>query len=598
MKEFNYYPIKVNKNRQNSPFSLIDIIKIKDFNKHLYIKKILKSLEKEKNQKSNHSNHSNRNNTSSKKEIKNSINYNINYNYTERNNKKEYSNNLINDHSMFLRVNRNEKINYDLQKNKLINNSYSTFNLYVQKNNNNNNLSKLSDYIIKPYKKKTLIMNPYPYKNRIKIKNIKLDLSTPEINHNSNTYTDRTFYKIKKNNVNEDDNFIINLKKAYKENKFVKTIEKKHEKIFDLNDPLKSILKKKENYYKKSNINSKIKNINLSQVKKKIAGKKNMRKNILRRSLTPDKLLNINYQKRLAQALILLLEKYYKIYLLKIKYFFLNILKKFVGIKKIVIKNKTRNKNNSSIYSFYPTEIKEENNDESKNHNSNNFFLTKYGSRKEQILMHQLKNRNDSDLYNTNKSELYRNWSELNKMKEIIERRKKSQSKSQSKSPKKINELKKNENQKLIYQNKKLIYNKSSRNIIKNKKVNISGGYQNCHYYDYNGKIVIVKKISTKDKKINIDIKYMDCMNFKEKKKFRTLKISKDFTIDLIRQSSNKKLIIQRLGNKYFNNKISNKGELNNKNNLGLIKEVEEKSNYEDKNQSKNSNEEINYNYF
>lgn len=87
-------------------------------------------------------------------------------------------------------------------------------------------------------------------------------------------------------------------------------------------------------------------------------------------------------------------------------------------------------------------------------------------------------------------------------------------------------------------------------------------------------------------------------MNFKKKKKFRNLKISKDCSIDLIRQVANKNLIIQRLGNKYINNKISNKYELNNKKNLGLIKEVEEKSNYEDKNHSKNSNEEIHYNYF
>ena len=591
MKEFNYYPIKVNKNRKNSPFSLIDIIKIKDFNNHLYIKKILKSLEKENNQKMNHSY---RNNSCSQKKIKNNINYNINYNYTERNNKKEYSNYLNNNNSIFLGLNKNES-NYDLLKNKLINNSYSTFNLCDQKNNINNP-SKLSDYIIKPYKKKTIIMNPNPYKNRIRIKKIKLDLSTPEMNNYNNTYTDRTFYKTKHNIGIGDDSFIINLKKAYKDNKFAKTIKEKYEKKIELNGPLITLLKKNENYYQKHNMNLKKKHLNLSQEKKKIDGKINTRKNILRRSLTPDKLLNINYQKRLAQALILLLEKYCKIYLLKNKYFFLNILKN-IGIRKIGIKNKTRNKNNSSIYSFYPSENNLDKNKVSKNtkNNNNNFFLTKYNSRKERILMYQLKNQNDSDLDNTNKSELYRNWSKLNKKKEIIDRRKKSQSQSQSKSPKKTNELKKNENQKLIYQNKKLLYNRSSRNIIKKKKIYLNQKYQN---YDYKGKIVIVKKISTKDKKINIDIKYMDFMNFKKKKKFRNLKISKDCSIDLIRQVANKNLIIQRLGNKYINNKISNKYELNNKKNLGLIKEVEEKSNYEDKNHSKNSNEEIHYNYF
>ena len=107
-----------------------------------------------------------------------------------------------------------------------------------------------------------------------------------------------------------------------------------------------------------------------------------------------------------------------------------------------------------------------------------------------------------------------------------------------------------------------------------------------------------MKKICTKDKKINIDIKYIDSVSFAKKKKFTNLKISKDFSIDLIRQSSSKQIIIQKLGYKYYNNRNDDQLDFNNRNNLGLIKEEEEKSNAEDKYHSKYSNEEKYYNYF
>ena len=555
---YRYHPTKTKINFHDYPFSLIDLIKIKDVKNNIYIRKILNSLEKEKKEKTERLNNLKRNDLS----VKRKLNYNINLNSLERidNKKKPY---YLNTSNSIALINNSDTI-FAEKNNYNINNSYSTINIY---NNNKNNKDKISDYIIKPYKKKAIIMNPYPYKNKNKIKKIKLDLLTPETN-NTNSFTDRSLYR----NKNEDDINILNIKKTFDEIINNKTTHEKKESIIELNNSLISVFEEDKNYNKKYNNHIRYRNMGLHKEKKKIEGKINTRKNILRRSLTPDDIFYIKYKRRLTQILILLLEKYYKIFLLKIKYLFLNNLKNIIKNKrkrKIKFKLTKRNKGIASIYNFYPSET---NKNKKLTNNKNAFLNNKYNSRNERTLLYRIKKENTNFSYNRlNRTELCRNLSELNKKKEIIERRKKSQSK--EKQNEKIRKIKK-----YIYQNKKnnMIFNKSSLNILRKGNQNNKNIKNNWLINDYDGKIIIVKKLSTWDKKINIDIKYMDFVNFQNRKKFINLKISKNFRIDLIRHTSNKSVIIQRIEKRLFNNKNFYKS--NYKNNLGFIKEVEEKS--------------------
>ena len=557
MNDYNYYPTKKKAISQNYPFSLTDILKIKDVNKNIYIRKILKSLEKEK-EKNKRINYLKRKNSSLKKVPK----YYIDLNIAERINKKNNPYYLNTDNTITL-INKSDSV-YAEQKKYNINNSFSTINMYDKKNIK----GKISDYIIKAYKKKAIIMNPHPYKNnnKNKVKKIKLDLLTPETN-NTNSFTDKTFYKTKRSNKNGDDSFnIINLKKTFNDIVNKKNTYEKKESIIELNTSLISVFEEDKNYNKRNNHYSRYNNMGFYEEKQKKEEKINPRKNVLRRSLTPDNIFYLKYKRRLSQILILLLEKYCKIFLLKIKYLFINLLKKITKNKrKLKFKITKRNKDIASIYSFYPTETNKD-----KKIKINNSFLNKYNSRNERILMYRIQNENKNFSHTRlNKTELCRNLSELNKMKEIIERRKKSQSK----------EKESNENKKVkkyLCGNKKtnaIIY-KSSFNILRKAKPNNKNIKNNLFINDYKGKTIIVKKLRTWDGKINIDIKYIYYMNLKNKKKFKNLKISKNYCIDLIRQASNKSVLIQRIGNKLNNKNIAAS---NFKNNLGFIKEEEEK---------------------
>lgn len=548
MNEYYNYPKNQNniKNDIKNPFSLTNLIRL---NNHLYFKKVLKSFEKENSQKKN-LNNIKRNNSISKDDIKR----HINFNNTETKLNKDYSNYLINDNSNIFsnRLNKN-LTNYTFKKNKL-NNSLSTIFLYNAKYDMSNQ-SKLSDYILKPYKKKAIIINPKP-NNKYKINKIKLDFSIPEINNKGNAYTDRIFNKTKLNNKNSVDKInIINLKNSMKDIKLNKKVYAKKEKI-ETNKALISVLDKE--VYDYNNTSQKY------EEKKKVLGKINSRENrAFKHSLTPDKLINIKYKNRLTKALILLLEKYFQTHLLKYKYLFFKNFKYFLKHKKKKLyRNKTYMKNkdiSTSLSNYYQTEIN--------NNMDKNKFLNKFASRKERILMYLLKNENTSnspDKINT--SELCRSRSELNKKKEIIDRRKRSQSKNQEKST----EKEKERNEKRNIKNNKINRNKNTHkgniNIIKNEP------------YDYSGKIVIIKKINTSDKKFNIDIKSYDYMYFPKKTKFINLKIIKGESVDLVNKKniSDTNFFLQQLRYKYYNNRKFEK--YNDKNSLGLIKEEEEKS--------------------
>ena len=93
----------------------------------------------------------------------------------------------------------------------------------------------------------------------------------------------------------------------------IKNMKKKENK-FKYNGDLISKLENDEEYYNK--INSYKPNHKL--LEKKI-GKKNITKTFLRQ----DNTIDLKYKRRLTQAMILLLENYYKTYLFKIKYIFL-----------------------------------------------------------------------------------------------------------------------------------------------------------------------------------------------------------------------------------------------------------------------------------
>ena len=604
MSGYNYYPIKVKKIKKSSPFLLKDILRMKDYNKNLYMKNLLQSHGRESIRRSFLTE---RNNSSSNNEYIDSININS----TDRKYKNDFSN------SNDLSIELNKRMHTDdnncmppIKKNFF--NSISTMSLNDNKYNKNK-LCKLSDYIIKPYKKKAIIMNPY--KSNIKIKTIKMNLTTtPETNNNSNSYTERTFYKTRCSNDMGKDNFdIINLQNKFKDNRLNNNLYEKKENKIRLDGPLINLLYNNENNNNREKYNyNKWQKNNTTKQKAKTIRKIYLDIGTPKQFLTPSKTSYEQYKKKLSQVLLLLLEKYYKTYLLKFKYLFINNLKNY---QKIIKQPKYKNKRNKETFNFcnyYPTEDK---NETSKNlDKDNNLNSTFCNSRRDKILMYRLKDRNLSySKDNFNKSELCRNKNELIKMEEIINRRKESQSKNRSKgknksliknhskSPTKSKQQKDYiKPKKIIYRNQrtnlanlkkinqKKIMNKSGINFFKNNKKNENiQKNNNKDILNNKGKILIVKKICTKDQKINIDIKYIDSVNFWKKKKYTNLKISKDFSIDLIRQSLNKQIIIQKLGYKFYNNRNDEQLDLSNRYNLGLIKEEEEKSNAEDKYHSK-----------
>ena len=441
---------------------------------------------------------------------------------------------------------------------------------YTPRKNKNEITYKLSGYIIKPYKKRLIIVNPL----KKEVSNKNLIINSIEINNNSNLLSERTKFKPKRSNVNEEYNnnitTRINLNKIFNNDKF-NYMHDKYDKKLKRNDTLITILYNKKNHVMKDISSNK---------KEKINGKINNRKR-LKYSLTPEKLTYEEYQRRLIKALLLFLEKYYIAHLIKIKYLFFNNLKNYRRkIKKF--KNNIYKKNNEILgfCEIYPTESGKGENDRDKY--LNNYFSTILKSRRENNLLCQIKDKNISLTPDKiNQSELYRNQSELIKMKEIIKRRKKRNSKNYENFSEEYE----------FFQNKKKFLNNHNQYYIlrKNKSIDNIKKLRN----KYKRKKIIVKNLCTKDKKVFIDIKYLNYMNFKNKKEFRDLKITRDFTIDLIGNSSNNQIIIQK---NYSFNKMKGKSIIIDQKNLYLIKEEEEKSNNGDKIPLNNLKDEKDYN--
>ena len=444
---------------------------------------------------------------------------------------------------------------------------------YIPRKNYNENTCKLSSYIIKPYQKRLIIVNPL--KKEVTNKNI--IINSFEINNNSNSLSERINFKSKRSNDNEDNNTNIstriNLNKIFNSDKF-NYMHDEYDKKQKRYDPLITVL-----YNKKNHI---MKDISFNK-KEKINGNVNNRK-YLKYSLTPEKLTYVKYQRRLIKALLLFLEKYYETHLIKIKYLFFSNLKNFRKKAKLFKNNiYKRNKEILGFCEIYPTELEKDENDGCKY--SNNYFLNILKNKREKNLLCQIKDRNISLTPDKiNHSELCRNQSELIKMKEIIKRRKKRNSKNNANS---------NEENESIQNKKNFLNNHNQYKIIKkNKSIDNIKKLRN----KYKRKNIIVKNLCTKDKKIFIDIKYLNYMNFINKKEFKDLKIIKDFSIDLIGNSSNNQIIIQKEEYKYSVNKMNDKSNIFDQKNLYLIKEEEEKLNNEDKAPSKNLNDEKDFN--
>ena len=444
---------------------------------------------------------------------------------------------------------------------------------YTPRKNNNENICKLSGYIIKPYKKRVIIVNPL--KKEVTNKNI--IINSFEINNNSNYLNERTNFKSNIRNYNEEKNTNIstriNLNKIFNSYKF-NYMHNEYDKKQKRYDPLITKLYNKNNHIMKD----------ISSYKNQKINRKINNRKYLKYSLTPEKLTYIKYQRRLIKALLLFLEKYYETHLIKIKYLFFNKLKNFRRKTKLFKNNiYKRNKEILGFCEIYPNEPKKGENDGSKS--SNNYFSNILKNKREKTLLCQIKERNISLTPDKiNHSELYRNQSELIKMKEKIKRRKKRHSKNNA------NFNKENEN---IQNKKNFLNNHIQYKIIKkNKSIDNIKKLRN----KYKRKNIIVKNLCTKDKKVFIDIKYINYMNFINKKEFKDLKIIKDFSIDLIGNSSNKKNIMQKEEYQYSVNKMNDKSNIIDQKNLYLIKEEEEKLNNEDKPPSKNLNDEKDYN--
>ena len=234
-----------------------------------------------------------------------------------------------------------------------------------------------------------------------------------------------------------------------------------------------------------------------------------------------NNIIDNRYHQRLTKILILLIEKYFKTYLFKNKYIFLNNLKSYARTKIKSIKNKkSKIRNLFNIINLTDRRIE--------NKTKTNYLCNiKYKKRNENnILIQKLKNENVKKILDKlNFSELFRNKSELFKKEITINRRKGSKYKSKS------NEKCEN----IIFnriQNYNIIKkNKSIDNILNSKKINL--------FYNKIQPMLIVKKIKTKDNRIHIDIKYLEQINANYKKPFKKLKVTRNNSFSIIIQRNN-----------------------------------------------------------
>ena len=378
-------------------------------------------------------------------------------------------------------------------QNKLNNNSFS------KNKHNNKRLSTHIIKVIKPYKKKSVRFKPDKSKEHNPI--INFDLTNNFETINGNCVTERTFDRTNASFYkDEEDSNFLNIKDNKSNILRNKQINKNNQTITNF----KSSLNMKKKLCKR---------ILLS--KKYMENKKGNKNNEIYKNDLFNHDINDKCQKRFTKILILLLDKYFKTSLLKNKYIFINNLKLFK-------KNKYINKETNKNIIFYNTNCFT---DRTNKINKNTNYIIK----NENSLLQQLKNENiKKSLDKLNFIELFRNKSELFKKEIIINRRKESKSKSKSKSKEKDKNIILNHN----LNNNIIKNNKSIENVFKTNKSN--------KFYNKAKPMLIIKKLKTRDNRINIDIKYLEQINNNNKKnKFTKLKISYTNSIDIIRKKSN-----------------------------------------------------------
>ena len=303
--------------------------------------------------------------------------------------------------------NKNNEYNEQIFQKQLNNIPFSKFN-----NINNNKFSTQLIKPIKPYKKKSILFNQKKIKE--KYNNIKLDMSNYSETINSICLTERTLDRTKHSFLKEDNSSFININED-KPNK--NTFNKINEiKIFD-NKPINTFFYNKTYYHTIKDNNTSM-NTNRKACRKIPLSKKYLINNAHKQyKLKKQKEINqIDlYRKRFTQILILLLEKYFKTYLLKYIYIFINKLKKY---KKLQIKPIKNRKNKINI--FYNTEkCLSDRNYEDKNYLT--YYNDIYKTKNEKLLVLKLKNENvKNSPGRLNLSELFRNKNELPKIKKLI----------------------------------------------------------------------------------------------------------------------------------------------------------------------------------
>ena len=626
MDEFRYYPSKT-KNFRYYPSSLIkrnftinDRLKLKeDCNSH-YMNEILKSFE-EKDKKKKFI--TSRNHSSDKDEMdKMFISLKINDN--KRNNSKDLNNMLIdvkfkdkiyNDNELdnvLISFNFNdtegnkqfETLNYisDTESYRNYQNIIKTLNksprcktlgdiLLKKDYKNNNQLSKtifnshrknisdianFADYTIKPYKKKSIISNTY--KKRKKIRNMKMNYFTPKKFYDSydNKYSNSKNLPI--NNNNEDEKTYVKI--GPKRSKF--------------SSSLITMLCNNENYFNNTNYNYNFneRNRTLYREKPNTSYKENKTFEI-----SPEKYYDIKFNTKLYKVLLILVETHCKAYLMRTKYLFWNKLTKYIEKnkkakkiekykkidcnnyykKKFIMKEKRRNKlyikrHRGNIGKLLINKSKDENNNTSPKIKNNSELLNRWKDRIDQKrktpkLYKKVLNLSDNYYF---EGSLLSNQND-EKEKEIKHYKKidiKSSDNSNDKSIKNGN----------IKKNNITIF-KKTKPINHNLRI-VNNGINKSAIKDNNNskeKIIIVKNISNINNKIFIDVKYIGHICFVhnriQNQMYSNLKICNNFSIDLIRQSSDKEVIIQKIGHKHFNSKNKNKKETSNKNNLIFIQE-------------------------
>lgn len=627
MDEFRYYPSKT-KNYRYYPSSLIkrnftidDRMKVKEVCQNSrYINEVLKSFEEKDNRKKfmtsrNHSSDKdemdkmfislkiNENKRSNNKDLNNMLigvkfkdkrhnnneldNVLISFNFNDTERYKQYETlNYVSDTDSFRNYQNiiktiNKSPRCKTLGDILLKKDYKNDNRASEKipNPHRKNISdihNLGDYPIKPYRKKKLISNTY--KKSEKLKNLKMNFFTP-----------KKFYDTYDNKFSSSKNQLMS-----NNDKNEKIFEKKGAKRSKFSSSLITMLCNNENYFNNTNYNYNSDERNRTVYREKTYTSYKKNKNI---GISSERYYDIKFNIKLYKVLLLLLETHCKTNLMRSKYMFWNRLIKYIE----------KNKNEKKIEKYKKIDY---------NKYYRKKFIIKDRKRKNNLYINKCKGNVEKYLINKNKEEnnnitpkKINNSDLINRWKDKIDKRRKTPPKLYKKAlnlsencyfegslssnqteekeikPYQKIDIKRNEDSKdkslkkgILKKNNITIF-KKTKPINHNLRIVNNSSNKNTNKDNNNSKdkIIIVKNISNVNNKIFIDVKYIGHICFVHNRIqnhiYNNLKICNNFSIDLIRQSSDKEVIIQKIGHKHFNSKNKNKKETSSKNNLIFIQE-------------------------